>query len=934
MSKGKRVKVEDALSGVERLHEYARAVIVGEMVTGPLVRLACDRHVRDLDAAARKGFRFDDEAANHAIGFIETWVRLPDWNDDEGQPKRFVLQPWQCFIVGSLFGWRWRVGGHRRYRNAYIEAGKGCGKALSIETPIPTVDGWKRMGDINVGDVVFDEGGRPVHVIGVSDVMHDHDCAEVVFDDGSVIVADDEHLWWTEQRCFGSAGTATRGVPKTRWGAWRRGIRTTDAIRRTLRYANGRYQSANHSIPLCGPLGTPARDLPISPYVLGVWLGDGDSDMARVTVADDDIELLAHVAAAGERIGARTISGSRTPRYRIGGTTSKGPNPSSLNARLRSMGLLHSKHIPAIYLRASIDQRLALLQGLMDTDGYINPRTGTCEFTTVTRALIDGMRELLISLGIKCAVHEHPATLYGREVSRCWRMQFHPPPDLPVFRLARKLQHQRVRHARRRLSADRRIVDVRRVPSVPVRCIAVDSPSHLYLAGESMVPTHNTPLLAAIGLYGLMMDGCKAPEIYAAAADRDQAMIMFRDAVRMAQASPDLHGRLKYTGIQHVTNMTYGLGFFRPFSREQGAKSGTRPHMGLIDEVHEHPTAEIINKMRAGAKADLDALFIEITNSGSDRTSICFQHHEHSQRILEGTVEDERWFAYVCALDEGDDPLNDEACWPKANPSLGVTIQPEYLRDQVSAAKHIAAETNTVLRLNFCIWTQQHTKAIDMGQWHQCEPPPEDSVLVGVPCYGGLDLGLSDDISAWVRIWTLGDGRVVVKCRYWLPRSVLEKYPNRPYAQWERASLIEFTEGNTTDYDRIEAVVQEDCRASGVREVAYDKRFAEQMAQHLMGAGITMVDQPQGFQLNEGIRRKLELIATAKLCHGGDAVLGWMASNYVLRHGVRGEVRPDKEKAADKIDGQTALDMALAVWVRQPAETEPQYQHFVVGGRR
>lgn len=538
-----------------RTHEYARQVLAGEILVGPLVRLACERHERDLEQAKTKGFRFDDESADHAIDFIEKWVRLPDTSDDNGQPRPFTLERWQAFIVGSLFGWKWTESGHRRFRNAYIEIGKGNGK---------------------------------------------------------------------------------------------------------------------------------------------------------------------------------------------------------------------------------------------------------------------------------------------------------------------------------------------------------------------------TPLLAAVGLYGMMMDGQKAPEIYAVAADRDQAMIMYRDAVRMVDASPELSKRIHKSGINHVHNMTYGLGFFRPFSREQSSKSGTRPHMGLIDEVHEHPNADIVNKIRAGAKGNMDALFAEITNSGFDRTSICWQHHEHSRRIVEQTVPDERWFAYVCTLDDGDDPLNDESCWLKVNPNLGISIQNEYLRDQVSAAKNIPAETNTVLRLNFCVWTQQQTRAIDMTKWRACKALPTESELIGKPCYGALDLGQSDDFSSEVLIWDLEDGRIAVRARFWLPESALEKYPNRAYVQWRREGLLEVTEGDITDYDVVEAAVLQDCQKYGVRQMAYDKRFAEQMAQHLMGQGVTMIDMPQGFQLNEAIRRKGELVASGELCHGDNAILTWMADNYVVRHGIKGDVRPDKEKASEKIDGQVALDMSLAIWIRQP----------------
>jgi phage terminase large subunit-like protein len=181
-------------------------------------------------------------------------------------------------------------------------------------------------------------------------------------------------------------------------------------------------------------------------------------------------------------------------------------------------------------------------------------------------------------------------------------------------------------------------------------------------------------------------------------------------------------------------------------------------------------------------------------------------------------------------------------------------------------------------------------------------------------------------------VWTLDDGRVVVKCRFWLPSAALIKYPHRPYASWQRRGLLTVTEGATTDYDTVEATVGADCHADGVRSVAYDKRFAEQLAQHLIGDGVDMIDQPQGFQLTEAIRRKGELVAARNLCHGGDEILAWMAANYVIRHGMRGDTRPDKDKAADKIDGQVALDMALAIWIRQPSTAPPAYQMIVFGG--
>jgi len=423
-----------------------------------------------------------------------------------------------------------------------------------------------------------------------------------------------------------------------------------------------------------------------------------------------------------------------------------------------------------------------------------------------------------------------------------------------------------------------------------------------------------TPLFAGLGLYGLQMDGERAPEIYAAAVTRDQAKILHRDADRMVAVSPDLTGEILPT----VNNLAYEMGFFRPFSRDQGMKSGPRPHMALVDEVHEHASPEVINKLKAGFKFRTQPLAGYITNSGFDKTSICGQLHAHAEHVLRGTAEDEQFFAYVCALDDDDDPLTDPSCWIKANPLLGVTITETYLKRQVQNAKNIPAELNIVLRLNFCVWTAAHTRAIDPVLWKRGAVVVSDDALAGVECYAGLDLGQSDDLSAFAKIWPLEDGRLVVRMRYWIPESALERYPHRPYDQWKRANILEVTEGVTTNYDTVETAISADCARWGVRELGYDNKFAEQLAQHLQGYGIDCTNIVQGFAVNLAIRRLLELVAEGELCHGGDVILEWMSANVVLRHGLKGDVRLDKEKAPEKIDGFSALCNAMMVWLTQP----------------
>lgn len=438
-----------------------------------------------------------------------------------------------------------------------------------------------------------------------------------------------------------------------------------------------------------------------------------------------------------------------------------------------------------------------------------------------------------------------------------------------------------------------------------------------------------TPLFAGIGLYGLTEDQELAAEIYAAGSDRHQSRVMFSYAEHMVDASPDLARRL----VKTVNNIydPKTLSFFRPFSREQGAKSGPKPHMGLLDEVHEHRNADIVNKTRAGAKGRKQPFFGEITNSGFDRTSICWQHHEHSRKILEGVLEDDQWFAYVCTLDQDEDPLKDPSTWIKANPLMGVSVTEKYLARQVQNARNIAGETNDILRLNFCVWTQSVTRYWNAAKWRACGAVVPDAALVGAPCYGGLDLGKNDDFTAFVLLWLLEDGRQVVRSWFWLPQAALDKYPHRPYEQWLRAGVLEVLEGDVMDYDVIEPLIAGLCEQWSVRQLAYDDRYAHQLRLHLEDQGIEMVKTGQGFNLNEALRRLDTVVTTRRLCHGGHPILTWMADNLVVRKGHFGEIRPDKEKSSEKIDGQVALAMAEDAAIRD-ADADAELNQAIAQG--
>ena len=376
--------------------------------------------------------------------------------------------------------------GSNRWRTVVWSQRKKTGKALALDTPLATPDGWTTMGAVQPGDMVFDERGEPCRVTFATEVMHGHDCYRVAFSDGTSIVADADHLWQVERldRQYTSHLMTTAEMHATPG-------RRADKAR-------------NYRIPVAGPLVLPEvhRLLPVAPYVLGVWLGDGDTAAGRITIPDTDRHILDRVAETDPVVAHKVKD--RTPAYQIGGLSHGAPRdrrPESLTYRLRMLGVLGNKHIPQAYLRASYDQRLALLQGLMDTDGTISKARGTsgceAEFSVSVERLALDFRELVTTLGFKSSLTADPARLYGKDCGTRYRVRFHAPAERPVFSLGRKLERQRPATARTLRSTNRHITAIEPVASVPVRCIQVDSPSHLYLAGESMIPTHNTAISGA-----------------------------------------------------------------------------------------------------------------------------------------------------------------------------------------------------------------------------------------------------------------------------------------------------------------------------------------------------------------------------------------------------------------------------------------------------
>jgi replicative DNA helicase len=361
-----------------------------------------------------------------------------------------------------------------------VAARPAVGKALALDTPLPTPTGWTTMGEVAVGDRLLGADGRPATVVAATDVMHDRPCYEVEFSDGTVIVADAEHQWLTETRASRkSAWAAARGYNRARTQRTFPSVKTTEEVLATLR-CNGVERRLNHAVVNTRPLDLPAEQLPLPPYALGVWLGDGHAASARITTADPEIVVYL------EEDGLRVVPHGRL-RY-----TLRVPERSdgTVQGMLRSLGVLGCKHIPAIYLRASEAQRRSLLAGLLDTDGTVTG-SGAVQFSVTSQRLAEDTRELMVSLGYRCSLVRKRVKGRTAASSTACTLTFSTADE--VFRLERKRLMHKDRKGPGR-TGKRLITAVRPVPCVPVRCVEVDSPDHLYLASRAMVPTHNSTL--------------------------------------------------------------------------------------------------------------------------------------------------------------------------------------------------------------------------------------------------------------------------------------------------------------------------------------------------------------------------------------------------------------------------------------------------------
>ena len=424
-------------------------------------------------------------------------------------------------------------------------------------------------------------------------------------------------------------------------------------------------------------------------------------------------------------------------------------------------------------------------------------------------------------------------------------------------------------------------------------------------------------LAAAVALLLLCGDGEERAEVYGCAADRNQAKIVFDVAVDMVRFCPALSKRVKILESQKKITYLPTNSSYQVLSADVANKHGFNTHGVIFDELHTQPNRKLFDVMLQGSgDARMQPLYFLITTAGNDTNSICYEVHQKAIDIAEGRKVDPTFYSVIYGAAEDED-WTDPKVWKKANPSLGITVGIDKVKAACESAQQNPGEENAFRQLRLNQWVKQSVRWMPMDKWDACAFPVSEDDLEGRICYGGLDLSSTTDITAFVLVFPPPDeeDKYYILPYFWIPEETLDLRVRRdhvPYDLWERQGTLMTTEGNVVHYGYIEKFIERLGEKFNIREIAFDRWGAVQMVQNLEGMGFTVVPFGQGFKdMSPPTKELMKLVLERKLAHGGHPVLRWMMDNIFIRTDPAGNIKADKEKSTEKIDGAIATIMAL-----------------------
>ena len=854
---------------------YARKVVEGKIIAGNNKR-ECQRFLQDLND---ERFELRTKEPELACKIIERFMVHKQGEDIKGNPltnKPLILQPWQVFIVYNLLGFYYAGTNERRYKEAFIFLPRKSGKAVSLDTELPTPDGWREMRDIHVGDFVFGKDGKPAKVIHESEIFY-KDMYSVTFDDGTSIKASGDHIWTVQTK--ESRRTARRpytnpNKAKTEYrdtDGWY-DITTAEMVSNFKRVRkDGKGVEYKYRVPICEPVEYPQRELPVDPYTLGVWLGDGSCRDTSISCSDEDMsEMIANLKAEGHTCKIRHCK-RRVSLICLDVIGRSIKNP--LREKLREIGVFENKHIPDKYLTASIEQRWALLQGLMDTDGTCDKR-GECEFTQKNKQIAESVFELVSSLGLRAKLKEKRAKCEGKDCGIVYRVMFFTDKSRSCFRLARKKARLKEKLTERMNAKS--IVDIQPIPIEPSKCIMVENESHLYLVGRGYVATHNTLFVAALAFALALLERKSGSIVYITAASQQQSMESFRDIVYTLKYRQILNEfRVLDSAIEHSISCQFEDEFGRPdgsiyiraLAANPDAQDSLNCNIAIADEIHAFKKSGQYNRFKEAMKAYTNKLMIGITTAGDDINSFCYGRLQYAEKILDGTVKDDSLFCFVSKADQDEkgnvdylDPIQHE----KANPSYGVTVRPEDLMNDARQAQNDPQQRKDFLSRSLNIYTSSLKSYFDLREFKasdgQYSFTLDELAKLPVRWYGGADLSKMYDLTAAALFghYEKLDLDIIITHAFFPITQAYAKADedNIPLFGWQEDGWLTMCNSPTVNAsDVVNWFVEMRKKGFKIVKVGHDRKFAREYFLEMQAAKFRVVDQPQLYiKKSEGFR--------------------------------------------------------------------------------
>ena len=811
----------------------------------------------------------------------------------------------------------------RYYMTALLEIARKNYKALALDTPIPTPDGWKTMADIHPGDYVFARDGSPTLVKGESEIFQ-KDMYLVEFEDGEAIKASADHYWTVKSKTSKRTAEATWrkkiGVGKLyREGGWYEATTEELAQKYKRERRDGKGTEYFYRVPMNGPARYPEKDLPIDPYLLGAWLGDGCSVRPDIAVsAEDEAEMIDNLKDCGYSIELVKPK-NRCHFLRL--DRHKGPlRPDNLAYKLREIGVYNNKHIPDIYMTASVDQRMALLQGLMDTDGGCS-LAGQSAFCQKKRRLAAQVVELLASLGIKANLKRYKATCNGKPCGFSYQVSFFVDKTRPCFRLRRKAERLK-EHLADRMCA-KSIVGIHKIPTVPSKCIMVEDEEHLYLAGKHFTPTHNT-FASAVIIIILMLTEPSFSRFFSVGPDLALSSELKNAIRKIIKSSPALCDEIDpaFKLLRSEIRCTINDSEYTPLAYSRDRMDGRMAHAFLADEagaMDDYP----VEAMRSSQINLPSRLGIIISTQYPNDNNVMLTEIDIAKKTLDGLTYDKRYFSLLYEPDDdlktGDTWQTDDRVLYQSNP---VAVDHKYLLTELKKKRSLAVLYDSKRENFLCKHCNILYKGlgvegfVDIQKVRLCRDDVPDSWWQGKPVYLGLDLSQTDDNTSVAMVCEV-NGKIYAKVVGFVPAARVDLKTSKEKVDYR--DLIKRGEcfacgDETIDYGFVEDYILHLQSRYGVviQQLAYDRYNALSTVQKLEAAQIECVEVKQHSSvLHMPTKLLMEAILNRRFAYAENLMLEINFQNARCTRDTNGNMYVNKKRSAAKVDMVVSLINAL-----------------------